>query len=187
MTDDDGARTGRLSWRRVTADDLALLGRWLADPVVARWWNHETDAAAVERAFGPGTRGEEPGEDWLVALDGTAVGLVQRARITDYPEEHAEFAALTDVPVGAVMLDYLIGPAAWRGRGLGARLVADAVERTWADTDAPSVLVAVVAANVASWRTLERAGLRRVAEGPMEPDNPIDDPWHVVYRADRPD
>jgi aminoglycoside 6'-N-acetyltransferase len=186
MTDGDATAQGRLSWRRVVADDFGLLGRWLADPVVARWWNHETDPAAVARDFGPGTRGEESGEDWLVSLDGEPVGLVQRARIADYPEEHAAFAALTEVPPGAVMLDYLVGPAARRGRGLGTRVVADAVDRTWAQTDAPSVLVAVVAANTASWRTLERVGLRRVAEGPMEPDNPVDDPWHVVYRVDRP-
>lgn len=49
------------------------------------------------------------------------------------------------------------------------------------------MLVAMVAANVASWRAVERAGLTRVAEGPVEPDNAVDDPLHYVYRADRPD
>jgi aminoglycoside 6'-N-acetyltransferase len=44
----------------------------------------------------------------------------------------------------------------------------------------------VVAANVASWRALEKAGLKRVAEGPMPPDNPVDDALHYIYRADRP-
>ena len=48
------------------------------------------------------------------------------------------------------------------------------------------MLVAVVAANHASWRALEKAGLRRVAEGDMVPEDPADDPRHVVYRADRP-
>ena len=48
------------------------------------------------------------------------------------------------------------------------------------------MLVAVVAANVASWRALEKAGLKRVAEGPMSPDNPIDDALHYIYRVDRP-
>ena len=40
--------------------------------------------------------------------------------------------------------------------------------------DAAAVLVAVVAANVASWRASEKAGLKRVAEEPdaarQEPD-----------------
>jgi hypothetical protein len=32
---------------------FALLARWLAEPLVARWCNHETSAAAIEREFGP--------------------------------------------------------------------------------------------------------------------------------------
>ena len=32
---------------------LARLAQWLAAPHVARWWDHETDAAAVERDFAP--------------------------------------------------------------------------------------------------------------------------------------
>jgi aminoglycoside 6'-N-acetyltransferase len=66
-------------------------------------------------------------------------------------------------------------------------LIAAAVENTWTDyLSAPAVLVAVVAANIASWRALQKAGLRRIAEGPVSPDNPMDDPLHYVYRVDRP-
>ncbi len=38
----------------------------------------------------------------------------------------------------------------------------------------------------ASWRALEKAGLQRIAEGAISPDNPVDDPLHYVYRVDRP-
>ena len=65
-------------------------------------------------------------------------------------------------------------------------MIAAAVADTWlSHPAAPAVLVAVVAANVASWRTLERVGFRRVAEGSFTPDNPVDDPLHFVYRIDR--
>ncbi|MBM9477677.1 GNAT family N-acetyltransferase [Nakamurella flavida] len=176
-----------MTWQPLTAADLPLLAGWLRDPQVARWWNHEYTAEAVERDFGGSVRGEEPGEDLVVSLDGLAVGLLQRSVISDYPGEVAEFAAIVDVPDGAVELDYLIGDPSLRGRGLGPRIIAMAVERTWDDHPAASaVLVAVVAANVASWRALEKAGLRRIAEGAMEPDNPVDDPLHYIYRVDRP-
>ena len=178
---------GVLTWRRLAAADLPLLARWLAEPRVARWWVHESSPEAVERDFGPSVRGEEPGEDLVVLLDGRPVGLLQRALVSSYPEDLADFSTLVDVPGGAVQFDYLIGEEALRGRGLGARMLAEAVERTWVEhPDAPAVLVAVVAANTASWRALEKAGFRRVAEGPLEPDNPVDDPLHVVYRIDRP-
>ena len=50
----------------------------------------------------------------------------------------------------------------------------------------PAALVTVVAANTASWRAFQEDGLRRIAEGPMTPDKPIDDPLHYIYRIDRP-
>jgi aminoglycoside 6'-N-acetyltransferase len=178
---------GDLTWRPLAAADLPLLAEWLREPQVARWWNHETSAEAMERDFGPSVRGEEPGEDLVVRLDGRPVGLLQRALIRDYPEDLAEFQALVQVPDGALQLDYFIAAPALRGRGLGARLIAAAVTDAWsAHPTAPAILVAVVAANTASWRALEKAGLRRVAEGPMTPDNPVDDPLHYVYRIDRP-
>ena len=164
-----------------------MLAEWLREPQVARWWNHETTLEAVERDFGASARGEEPGEDLLVLLDGLPIGLLQRSAICDYPQDLTEFSAVIEVPVGAVELDYLIADPALRGRGLGSRMIAAAVEDTWNSySDAPAVLAAVVAANVASWRALEKAGLKRVAEGPMSPDNPIDDALRYIYRVDRP-
>jgi aminoglycoside 6'-N-acetyltransferase len=178
---------GTLRWRPLVAADLELLAEWLREPQVARWWHHDASPEAVWRDFGPSVRGEEAGEDLVVLLDGEPVGLVQRSVIADYPEDLAEFSAIVEVPDGALELDYLIGSPALRGRGLGARMIAALVEDTWrAYPAAPAVLVAVVAANVASWRALEKAGLQRIGEGDMEPENPADAPLHYLYRVDRP-
>ncbi len=177
-----------LTWRPLASADLPLLCEWLREPQVARWWNHDATAAGVARDFGPSVRCEEPGEDLVVLLDGRPVGLLQRSVIADYPEDLAEFATLVEVPDNAVELDYMIADPALRGRGLGARMITLAVEDTWkAHPSAPAVLVAVVAAaNTASWRALEKAGLQRIAEGAMSPENPLDDPLHYIYRVDRP-
>jgi aminoglycoside 6'-N-acetyltransferase len=178
---------GVLTWRRLTEPDLPLLRRWLDQPHVARWWNHETTPEAVARDFGPATRGEEPAEDLVVLLDGVPVGLVQRYRYGEYPEYLAELAPVLEVDPEAVGIDYLVGELALVGRGLGTRIVRAIVEATWTDHPAaPAVVVPVSAANHASRRVLEKAGLRRVAEGELTPDNPVDDRDHVVHRADRP-
>ena len=178
---------GELTFRRVTRGDFPLLGAWLAHPHVARWWCHDFSPEGVERDFGPSADGAEQSEDWLALLDGRPVGLVQRCRVADFPEYAAEFAALIEVPPGAVTIDYLLGELSDTGRGLGTSMIRSLVTRTWADSpDAPAVVVAVVAANTASWRALEKAGFTRVASGPMVPDNPVDDPLHHVYRIDRP-
>lgn len=176
-----------ISWRRVREADFPLLGTWLAEPYVARWWNHETSPEAVARDFGPGVRGEEPGEDLVASLDGRPFALVQRSRYADYADDFAELAAVVDVPPATASLDYLIGVPDLVGKGVGTRLLRFAVAATWTDyPEATAIIVPVHARNIASWRVLEKAGLRRVAEVEMTPDNPVDDRAHVVYRIDRP-
>jgi aminoglycoside 6'-N-acetyltransferase len=176
-----------ITWRHVTVDDFPLLARWLAAPHVARWWHHETSAEAVERDFGPSARREEPNEDLLAFHDGAPLGLLQRSFLHDYPEYLTELTPITPVPSRAMTIDYLIGDAAHVGRGIGTRLIRSALEQLWVDHgDAECVIVAVHADNIGSWRALEKAGLTRVGSGEIEPDNPIDDRRHHVYRVDRP-
>lgn len=176
-----------VGFRRVERADFPLLARWLATPPVRRWWNHEWSPEAVERDFGPTVDGREPNEDWLALVDGEPVGLVQRSLVEAYAENLREFRSLVEVPPGAVTLDYLVGDPTRLGQGIGSAMIAAMVERTWHELpDAPAVLVAVVAANTASWRALEKAGFRRVASGDLPPDNPVDDPLHHVLRIDRP-
>jgi aminoglycoside 6'-N-acetyltransferase len=175
-----------LTWRHVTAADFPLLERWLAAPHVARWWHHETSAEAVERDFGPSVRREEPNEDLLACVGGVPLGLVQRSFLHDYPEYLDELTPVIAVPARAMTIDYLIGDAASIGRGLGTRMIRSALDRLWTDHDAECVIVAVHADNPGSWRALEKAGLIRVAEGELVPDNPADDRRHYIYRIDRP-
>ncbi|REE94759.1 aminoglycoside 6'-N-acetyltransferase [Thermomonospora umbrina] len=176
-----------ITWRRVHERDFPLLGQWLAQPHVARWWNQEHSIEAVTRDFGPSAAGLDPTEDHLALLDGRPFGLVQRLRLADEPRYVAELSAVTDVPPGAMSIDYLIGDLRHVGRGLGPRMIESMLHKIWDEhPQATCVLVPVVAANRPSWRALEKAGFTRVAEGDLEPDNPIDDRLHYIQRIDRP-
>lgn len=167
--------------------DLPRLAGWLAEPLVARWWCHETTPEALERDFGPSLDGADATRLFLALEDGEPFGLIQRYPIDAYPEYRDELARVCTVPADALSIDYLIGEPAARGRGLGAAMVAAFVEQAWATHPrARDVLVPVAAGNTASWRTLERAGFTRVAAGELEPDNPRDPRDHVVYRLRRP-
>lgn len=175
-----------IDFRPLTRADFPLLAAWLDEPLVARWWHHESTPAALERDFGPALDQAEPTEIFLAAEVGEPFGLIQRYRIDAYPEYDAELAAVCVLPPRALSIDYLIGDADHRGRGLGAAMIASFVTASWVKhPSAESIIVPVAVGNVASWRALERAGLERIGTVSLQPDNPIDPPDHHLYRIDR--
>ncbi len=95
-----------------------MLARWLVEPLVARWWNHDPRPEALARDFGPSIDGEDPAEVCVALVDGVPFGLIQRYRIDDNPEYAAELAMVWPVPAGALSIDYLIGEPAVRGHGM---------------------------------------------------------------------
>jgi aminoglycoside 6'-N-acetyltransferase len=165
-----------IRFRPLTRDDFPVLAGWLEEPLVARWWNHETSAEALERDFGAAIDGREPTEMLVAMLDGRPFGLLQRYPIAAYPEYVEELSGLVAVPPGAISIDYLVGEPDLRARGVGTAMIAAAVAHVPAD-----VIVPVAAGNRRSWRALEKAGFERVAEGELPPDNPVDPPDHYVY------
>jgi aminoglycoside 6'-N-acetyltransferase len=170
--------------RPLRRSDFPLLAQWLAEPLVARWWND--DPAAVESQYGPSVDGTDPTAVYLGVHAGEPFGLVQVYRLDDEPESLDELSTVCPVPDGALSIDYLIGVPDARGRGLGTALIAAAVARGFADhADAQDVLVPVARGNEASWRALRRAGATSYAAGELTPDNPVDPRDHVVHRFTR--
>lgn len=173
--------------RPLRRTEFELLGRWLAEPLVAKWWNHDTNAAAVERDYGPAVDGREPASVLIAEIETRPFGLIQHYPIAAYPDYLGELAAVCRVPEGAVSIDYLIGSADHRGWGLGTRMIATCVKRIWTEcSEVVAVIVPVHVENRASWRALERAGFSRAAQGQLKPDNPGHSRDHYVYRLDPP-
>lgn len=176
----------RVEFRPLRRADFPLLAGWLAEPLVARWWNHETSSDAVERDFGSSVDGQDDTSVFLAVIRDRPVGLIQRYLLTAHPPYLEELEAVFAVPAEAVSIDYFIGESDMRGQGVGADMIASFARQTWsAYPDAEDIVVAVAAGNRASWRSLERAGFQRVAVGQMKPDNPRDPRDHYVYRLRR--
>ena len=174
-------------FRPIARSDYPLLGRWLLQPHVRRWWDDDASPKGIEADYGSCVDGTEPAQVFIARRDGHPAGLAQRLRWHDYPDYLQEMETICPVPAGAFSIDYLIGEQADAGQGWGTEMIAAFMRLLWRDHPAtPAVIVPVHADNIASWRMLERVGFRRIAIGMLTPDNPADDGRHVVYRMDRP-
>ncbi len=176
-----------ITFERLGREHFELLGRWLAEPHVARWWNHDPSPEAIEDDFGDTVDGIEPAKDYIALVDDRPLGVIQFCYLHDYPEYIAEMADVYPVEADAATIDYFIGEPNAVGRGVGAAMIAQFVARIWTEEPAVGhVVVPVNSANVASWRALLNAGFRVVAQGEMATDNSIDDRMHEILRIDRP-
>jgi aminoglycoside 6'-N-acetyltransferase len=172
----------------IRREDFPLLSLWLATPHVARWWDDDPSLEAIENDYGGCVDGTEPCEVFIAHCNGAAVGLIQRYRFGAYPQYLDGIAHIVQVFADSTGIDYLVGPAEALGKGIGTAMIARFITRTWEDDPVtPQVIVPVHVDNRASWRALERAGLIRIAEGELEPDNRAGTPQHYVYQRLAPD
>jgi aminoglycoside 6'-N-acetyltransferase len=179
-----GTGTG-IRLRLLARDDFPVLSEWLREPATEWWWHDEPEPDAIERTYGPSIDGVDPTVVLLASSGADPVGLVQWYWLRDEQEYREQLSAALPVPDDAVSIDYLIGDASRRGRGLGRAMITEVLGLVWA-AGASTVLVPVNATNAPSRAVLERCGLRAVGEADLEPDNPAHGREHVVYGIDRP-
>lgn len=178
-----------VSWRPLRREDFGLLAGWLDDPEVARWWPDPHRPEDLERHYGPRLAGLDRTEVFIVEVGGIPCGLIQRYRIAEEEEWRRALTATAAVPeLGASAgIDYLLGRPDARHRGLGTRLIEAFTAAIWEEMPGiDAVVVAVQAANRASWRALERAGYERVWSGMLASADPSDAGPAVVLRRGRP-
>jgi aminoglycoside 6'-N-acetyltransferase len=174
------------TFRRLTDDDLPLLHRWLNEPGVVRWWEgDDVSWDAVVRDYG--STSDPRVEHWLASIDREPVAWLQCYRAdlyVDDPEDGGEARAwfAAGAHPDAASIDYLVGDPDRRDRGTGSAVIGAFVDAVvfglhpaWSQ-----VVVSPLVANTASWRALERAGFRRLA------DVDIDGTACRVVARDRP-
>ncbi len=176
-----------ITLRPLTREDLPLVSGWLAQPHVARWWRDPSDLAAVEAKYLPYLTGQEPTEVFVIEVDRSPAGFIQRYLISSYPDWVQVLRATGTVSwEAAAGIDYLIGDPALIGRGIGPAAIREFTAMTFTRyPEADSVVVDVLQANVRSWRALERAGFSRFWAGELDSSDPSDAGPSFLYRKDR--
>ncbi len=161
-----------ITFRRLTDDDLPQMHRWLNDPAIVEWWEgDDVSWKGVVETYGSGNT--DPVEHFLALLDGEPLGWIQcygaeweEDDEAYYWDDHLDLEETAGI-------DYFVGGASRRGRGLGSAMIRAFVhDVVFANHPEWNVVAAgPFEANTASWKALERAGFRRIAlldddEGP---------------------
>ncbi|HET6874079.1 MAG TPA: GNAT family N-acetyltransferase [Acidimicrobiales bacterium] len=171
----------RIGFRPLRAGDMGLLARWQSSPHVARWWPDPADLESITARYSPRVLAEERTDVFVIELDGSPVGMIQRYRHRD----HQDWDRAIGIP-DAAGIDYYIGEADQVGRGVGPAAIAAFARDTLARyEDVRCIVAAPQQDNRASWRALEKAGFTRVWSGMLDSDDPSDAGPAFVYRLDR--
>lgn len=150
-----------ISFRPLTADDLAQLHKWLERPHVRRWWRDPSSYDDVVAHYLPSIEGSDPSEHYVIVVDARDAGMIETYLVSDYPE----YDALVQVGAGVAGVDLLIGEHDLTGCGVGTetlrRFVDDLV---FARPQTSACIAGVDVDNAASLRAFAKAGFAPVRD-----------------------
>ncbi len=158
-----------IRFRPATLADLDMLQRWDEQPHVVEsdpnddWnWTHEL-------GLNPDWR-----EQLVAEVDGRAIGFVQ---IIDPKEEETHYWGDCEANLRAI--DIWIGEEGDLGKGYGSQMMAQAIERCFANPNVTAILIDPLESNTDARRFYERIGFDEVGPRRFGEDD------CVVYRLER--
>ena len=171
--------TPEYDFPRLTEADLPLIGRWLLEPHVSRWWadppreTYPDDELDKYRRRITGDD-SDPTEILFIRHRDRPIGFIQCYRIDDY-DDYGKALALD---VTAAGIDLFIGEPDEVGKGHGPKLIRaflhDVVFKTY---DVAECVIGPSIKNTSAIRAYEKAGFRFFKDA-VVPDEP--DPEHLM-------
>jgi RimJ/RimL family protein N-acetyltransferase len=161
-------QAGRVELRLPTADALDRVLEWRNQPEVRNWLMRTiVDPDAFRRAWLEGV--DDPNDHSAIAFVGDEVVGTGSLWITDgMGQSHFDQGPWRRAEAG---IGYLIDPAR-AGRGYATEIAAALLELAFDDLGLHRVTAGCFAGNIASWRVMEKIGMRREQHG-------VGDSWHA--------
>jgi aminoglycoside 6'-N-acetyltransferase len=138
-------------FRPMTAADLPLVKRWLAEPHVVQWWGDTHQQFELVS----GDLEVEAMDQFIVAINDRPFGYIQCYNPVVWPDN-----GLGEHPGGTRGIDQFIGEPDMVGRGHGSSFIRAFIERILAD-GAPRVITDPDPDNARAIRAYEKAGFSR--------------------------
>ncbi len=158
--------TDRLVLRPPTDADLDAVLAWRNHPAVTRWLlSTQVDPERYRREWLSGA--DDPLDHSVVAVHGGVVVGTVSLEVGDGMGQGSDSPALGS----EAALGYVLDPD-HHGRGYATEMVVAALDLAFGELGLRRVTAGCFAANIGSWRVMEKAGMRREQHG-------IRDSWHA--------
>ena len=138
-------------FRDAAADDLPLLGKWLAEPHIAEWWTDGVEASLAEIRAAIDSIDTEP---LIVELDGKPIAYLQ-----SYDPHLEDGHPYQDQPFGTLGVDISIGPAELLGKGHGSAIIRQFADMLF-EEGCPRLVIDPHPDNLRAIRAYEKAGFQ---------------------------
>jgi aminoglycoside 6'-N-acetyltransferase-1b len=166
----------RITFQRLTEENLPTLAEWLRRPHVADWWDSCRSLEEVRVKYLPRLANESAVVPYFAYLDGLPIGYIQSyvavaAGDGWWPDEHDP---------GVRGIDQFLAESQRLGQGIGTRMVIAFVELLFSDPGVTRIQADPAPSNARAIRCYEKAGFRSI--GPITtPDGPA-----ILMVIDRP-
>lgn len=110
-----------ISFKKLQLADLPLIHRWLNEPHVHEWYDHDKQNTLEEitKRYEPKIKGEKPTDCYLVIHEDQPVGYIQTYKVNDWPE----FGNYVGYDDHTASIDLFIGETSFMGKGLGSLMI----------------------------------------------------------------
>jgi aminoglycoside 6'-N-acetyltransferase len=154
-----------ITFRPLALTDMNAMSRWLGDPDVARWYTEDgTDVGYLTNHYRDSIEGREATRGFIMQVGGEEIGYIQAVPIDGYPD----YARQLQLEPGTVGIDLFIGEQAWRGRGIGTRVLATFTQEiVFGQMRAPVAVIGPSPDNARAIRSYEKAGFRWIKTVPV--------------------
>jgi putative acetyltransferase len=161
--------------REFTLEDLNIMGVWLAQDYIQKFWGDPQDWIKEIS--------ENISADWVkyfIVECNTPIGFLQY-----YETDKAPQGEWSNEPIGTVGIDYLIGNIEYLGKGYGSKIVRLLIDYIISKNHYDYIVADPIEENVSSIKVLENNGFKQNTSGLFCLD--LNDKGIKIYRATKQD